>query len=94
MIALIIFYIHAVAAAAAFTRQYQEEDLGAGVLAVAFMGIIFSVGWSIATFLLKLVISEKGLAPWCTRDVLGLAALSIGEGVFYYLYFRGIKKKA
>ena len=93
MIALFLFYIHVVAFTAAFTHQYQEEDMKAGVLAVVFMAILFSVGWSIATFLLKMVIAEKGLGIWFSRDMMGLTLLTIGEACFYYLYLRGMGKK-
>ena len=65
----------------------------AGVLAVVFMAILFSVGWSIAAFFLKIVISEKGLGIWFTRDMMGLTLLTIGEVCFYYLYLRGLRKK-
>jgi hypothetical protein len=93
MIPLFVFYVHTIAAVYAFTQQYQEEGVGAGALAVAFMGIIFSVGWSISTFILKFFINEKGFGLYCNRDALSLAVLTAAEGVFYYLYLRGMKKK-
>ncbi len=93
MVTLFVFYIHTVAAVYTFTEQYQEEGMGAGVLAVAFMGIVFSVGWSISTFILKFLIDEKGFGMYFNRDALSLAVLTIGEAVFYYLYMRGMKKK-
>ena len=93
MIALLLFYLHVVACTAVFTHQYQEEDMKAGVLAVVFMAILFSVGWSIAAFFLKIVISEKGLGIWFRRDMMGLTLLTIGEVCFYYLYLRGLRKK-
>ena len=93
MIALFVFYLHTVAAAYAFTEQYQEEGVGAGVLAVAFMGIIFSVGWSISTFLLKFLVDEKGFGLYFNRDAMSLTLLTIGEGFFYYFYLGGAKGK-
>ncbi|HTY10885.1 MAG TPA: hypothetical protein VMF88_07420 [Bacteroidota bacterium] len=93
MIPLFVFYVHTIAAVYAFTQQYQEEGIGAGALAVAFMGIIFSVGWSISTFILKFIISERGFGLYCNRDALSLALLTAGEAIFYYLYLRGMKKK-
>ncbi|MGA7160112.1 MAG: hypothetical protein WBZ48_03865 [Bacteroidota bacterium] len=93
MITLFVFYIHTVAAVYAFTNQYQEEGIGAGALAVAFMGIVFSVGWSISTFLLKFFVSERGFGIYLNRDALSLALLTLGEGVFYYLYLKGTKTK-
>jgi hypothetical protein len=93
MVPLFVFYLHTMAAAYAFTDQYQKEGVGAGVLALAFMAIIFSVGWSITTFLLKLVISEKGFGMFFNRDAMSLTLLTLCEGVFYALFFRGLKRK-
>ena len=92
MIELVVFYLHTIAAVTAFTHQYQREGPGAGALAVGFMGIIFSVGWSISTFLLKLVVSEKGMGLWFNRDAMSLTLLTIAEAIFYYLYLRGTMK--
>ena len=93
MVALLVFYLHTVAAAYAFTDQYQEEGVGAGILAVAFMGIIFSVGWSISTFILKFLVDEKGLGLYFNRDAMSLTLLTIGEAIFYYYYLRGSRSK-
>ena len=71
----------------------QEEGPGAGTLAVAFMGIVFSVGWSISTFVLKFLVSEKGFGIYFNRDALSLTILTAGEAIFYYLYLKGMKKK-
>lgn len=93
MVTLFVFYIHTIAAVYAFTDQYQEEGVGAGTLAVAFMAIIFSVGWSISTFVLKYLMSEKGFGIYLNRDAISLVLLTIGEGVFYYFYLKGSMKK-
>jgi hypothetical protein len=93
MVTLFVFYIHTVAAVYAFTDQYQEEGIGAGTLAVAFMGIVFSVGWSISTFILKFLISERGFGMYFNRDAFSLAVLTAAEAVFYYLYLKGMKTK-
>ena len=93
MVTLFVFYIHTVAAVYAFTDQYQDEGIGAGTLAVAFMGIVFSVGWSISTFILKFIIDERGFGMYFNRDALSLAVLTIGEAAFYYFFLKGMKKK-
>ena len=92
MVTLLVFYLHTIAAAYGFTHQWQEEGSGAGALVVAFMAIIFSVGWSISTFILKYIIDEKGFGLYFNRDAMSLAILTIAEGVFYYFYLRGTKK--
>jgi hypothetical protein len=89
MIALIIFYIHIIAVAALFTYHYQKEGFGEAMLTVGFFGIIFAVGWSIATLVLKLLIGEKGFGIMLDRSALSLVLLTAAEAVFYHFYYRG-----
>lgn len=89
MIPLLVFYIHVIALAAAFTKRYQEEGVTEGLLAVFFMVLIFFVGWSISSFLMKLVMSPQGLGPGFNRDAAALVLLTVGESIFYYFYLRG-----
>ncbi|HLP15903.1 MAG TPA: hypothetical protein VK470_06585 [Bacteroidota bacterium] len=89
MIALIIFYVHIVAVVAAFAHQYQKEGLGGGLLTVGFFGIIFAVGWSISTLILKLIIADQGFGIWLDRSTLSLVLLTAAEAVFYHYYYRG-----
>jgi len=88
MIMVFIFYVHVIGAVAAFTKRWQEEGLGEGILGVAFMALIFSVGWTISTFLLKFIVSEKGFSKVFDRDALSLLVLTIAEIIFYYFYFK------
>lgn len=89
MIPLIIFYLHILALTAAFTAEYRNDGTGAGLLNVGFVVLIFSVGWSISTFILKHVMEAQGFGPLLDRDALSLVLLSAGEAVFYYFYFGG-----
>jgi hypothetical protein len=89
MIDLLIFYAHTVAGAAVFTRRWQEGGISEGVLSIAFMALIFFVGWGIASFLVKLFMPPEGFGHFFNRDTMGLTLLTAGEGVFYYFYFRG-----
>jgi hypothetical protein len=89
MVALIIFYIHIIAIVAAFTHQFQKEGLGGGMLTVGFFGIIFAVGWSISTMILKLIIADKGFGIMLDRSALSLVLLTAAEAVFYHYYYRG-----
>ncbi|HXG00283.1 MAG TPA: hypothetical protein VNL69_05825 [Bacteroidota bacterium] len=88
MIPLLVFYLHIVAAAAIFTKRYQEEGVGEGLLAVFFMALIFFVGWAMASFIVRLVLPPEGFGPWFTRDAGALVLLTLGESVLYYFYFR------
>ena len=88
MIPLLVFYLHTVAAAWAYTKRWQEEGVKEGILAVAFIAIIFSVGWTISTLLLQAVAPPKGFGPGVDRDALSLLLVTLGEGVFYYWYLK------
>ncbi len=94
MITLFIFYMHAVAAVAIFTKRWQDADWKEGVLGVVFLALVFSVGWSIATFFVRLAISEKGFAVWLDRDTLSLVLLVVMEVVFFYLQILRKRRKA
>ena len=88
MIPLVVFALHVVAAAGAFTRRWQEEGLGEGFLAVFFMGLIFFVGWSMTSFVAKLLIDQEGFGPGLDRDALSLLLLTLAESVFYFVFLR------
>jgi hypothetical protein len=88
MIPLFVFYIHIVGASAAFTKRWQEEGLGEGILAVLFVSLLFFVGWSITSFILRLAISKEGFGPALDRDAASLLLLTVSEAVFYYFYLR------
>jgi hypothetical protein len=87
MIPLLVFYVHIVAIAAVFTRRWQEEGTGEGILAVFFMALIFFVGWGISSFVLKLFTDQAGFGPGLDRDALSLLLLTLVEGGFYYVFF-------
>jgi hypothetical protein len=89
VIPLLVFYVHVVFIAAAFTTRWQKEGLGEGFLAVFFVCLIFFVGWSMSTFLIKLLFSPQGLGGIFNRDAISLLLLGAAEGVFYYFYLRG-----
>jgi hypothetical protein len=89
MVELVVFYAHVIAIAAVFTKRWQEEGTGEGILAVFFMGLIFFVGWGMASFVTKIVMPPAGFGKAFDRDAASLVLLTLLEGVFYYFYFRG-----
>ena len=93
MITLFVFYVHTIAAATIFTKRWQESGWGDGILGVGFLALIFSVGWSISTFFLKMVIDEKGFGIWFDRDAMSLLLLAVMEAIFFYLQMRRKQKK-
>ena len=92
MVEVSIFALHGVAAVYAFVPRRKEGGLAEGFLAVAFVAIIFSVGWTIMTMLTRLVFGQEGLATWFNRDAITLTLLTIGEAVFYYFFLRSDKE--
>lgn len=88
MVPLLVFYIHVVALAIAFTRRWQDEGITEGFLAVFFMALIFFVGWSISSFVMKLVMNQEGFGILLDRDAASLLILTLAEAVFYYFYLR------
>ena len=89
MIPLLVFYAHIVAVAGAYTKRWQDEGLAEGFLAVFFMALIFFVGWSMASFVMKLLMPAAGAGPVLDRDSASLLLLTGAETVFYYFYLRG-----
>jgi len=92
MVELLVFYIHIVAVVTMFTKRWQEENLSEGFLVVFFMVLIFFVGWSITTFLMKLLVEKEGLGMFFDRDAASLLLLTIGESILYYFYLRDGRK--
>ncbi len=88
MIPLLVFYLHIVAFAAVFTRRWQDEGWGEGFLALFLMALLFFVGWSMASFIMKLLMGPEGLGLLLDRDASALLLLTIGEGVFYAFYLK------
>jgi len=108
MIASFVFLLHFLAAAYAFFK-YRKEGIGEGLLAVAFVVIVFSVGWTITTVISKAVFPSDLVARWIahlqdsrvsrsiakelTVDTLSLVLLTIAEIFFYYFYLKSGGKK-
>ena len=64
-----------------------------GLLAVGFLLLMIGVGWSMSTFTIKLVVSEKGFGFWLDRDAFSLLLLTVMEGGFYWAQLRRKKGK-
>ncbi len=93
MIPITIFYLHIIGISAAFTSEYQKDGISSAFLSVGFIVLIFSVGWTISTFMLKYIMSEAGFGMWLNRDAFSLLLLTIGEGIFYYNYYKEENKQ-
>jgi hypothetical protein len=93
MVVLLVFYIHTVAAAIAFTRRWQEGGWGEGLLGVAFVVLIFSVGWSMTTIFARWLLEQRGFGFWFDRDAFALTLLTVIEAIFYFAHTRRKKRK-
>lgn len=87
MIAAFIFYVHIVGAVYAFAGTYTREKLSDAFMVVAFVAIIFTVGWTIAGFLVRFFFPPDGFGPWLDRDTISLIIVAILEAILYLAYF-------
>jgi hypothetical protein len=92
MIPLGVFYLHVVFVTWLFTRWWQREGVGDGLLAVFFAGLIFFVGWAVSSFLIRLIVPDGSSSP-LDPDSLALLLLTGAESVFYYFYLRSEDEK-
>jgi O-antigen ligase len=87
MIPLLVFYVHVVFAAGLITKRWQEEGLSEAILALVFAGLIFFVGWSMTSFLVRLVMNGS-VYLGVDQDSASLLLLTCAEALFYYYYYR------
>jgi hypothetical protein len=60
LITVIIFYAHAIFATYAFCKSYQSDGLVQAFLNVAFIIVLFTVGWTVSDLFLGIFISASG----------------------------------
>ncbi len=110
MVAAYIFLLHIVAAASTFASRKKIGGTSEGLLALAFIGIVFAVGWTIATMLTNLLFTPEFFIKWyyhqtnslflrvlrkeINRDAISLLILMFGEIVFYYFFLKGISSES
>jgi len=110
MASAFIFFLHACAAIYAFVTRRRAGGVSEGLLAVAFLGIIFAVGWTISTVFTNLLFSPEFFIKWyyhqtdslflrtlrkeLNRDTISLLLLTFGEVGFYYVFLKGRDKKS
>ena len=105
MAAAYIFILHIIVAGYAFFSRKKTGGVSEGLLAVAFIGIVFAVGWTIATMLTNLLFTPEFFIKWyyhqtdslllrtmrkeINRDTISLLILAFGEVGFYYFFLKG-----
>jgi hypothetical protein len=93
MIAIVVFYIHVLGGMYAFTSSYCRHKLADAFMAVAFVAIIFSVGWTIAGFIVRFIVPDGGLGPLLDSDTISLLIVTALEALLYTTYFRSERMK-
>ena len=105
MAAAYIFILHVIGVVYAFVSRKKTGGISEGFLAVAFIGIVFAVGWTISTMLTNLLFTPEFFIKWyyhqtdsmflrilrkeISRDTISILILTFGEIVFYYFFLRG-----
>ncbi len=87
MISAIIFATHLIFACIIFTKKWQDESISSGFINLALIIILFAVGWSITTSLVKLVFEPEGLGLYYNSDDIALTLLAFIEILFYKVYY-------
>ena len=109
MVAAFILGLHFAACLYAFFRWKKTGGFADGLLAVAFVLVVFAVGWTIATMLTNLLFMPDFFVRWyygqtdsfflrtlrheINRDTISLLLLTFGEVAFYYFYLRLEKRE-
>jgi hypothetical protein len=88
MITAFIFFAHFMFVLYIFTKKWQVESISSALINVALITILFTVGWSISTSVVKIFFDTKGLGIQFNADTISLTLLSIAEFFFYRIYYR------
>jgi hypothetical protein len=88
MVAAFIFFLHFLFALIIFTKKWQEDGISSAFLNVALILILFAVGWTITSLLAKFLMEARGLGLYFDRDTFSLTLLTLGETVFYIIYYK------
>ena len=88
MISALIFSSHLVFILVIFTKKWQDESLSSAFTNLALMIILFAVGWSISTSVVKIFIDSRGFGIQFDSDAISLTLLSIAEFFFYRFYYK------
>ena len=93
VVAAIIFVLHGLLLVGAFVWKLRTGSFTDAALSVAFIIIIFSVGWTLSGLLTGLLFESQGLAEWMNRDTISLVLVTLGEAVFYTVFLRSLGDK-
>ncbi len=90
MITAIIFFLHFIFSLVIFTRKWQDDNLSSAFINLGLIGLLFTVGWSLAGIVSKLIMEQKGFGIYFDRDTFSLTLLTLSEFFFYRMYYSDI----
>ncbi|MEW6702770.1 MAG: hypothetical protein AB1298_08620 [Bacteroidota bacterium] len=88
MITALIFSAHLVFMLIIFTKKWQNESISSALTNLALIIVLFAVGWSISTSVVKIFIDSKGFGIQFDADAISLTLLTIVEFFFYRFYYK------
>lgn len=77
MIPVIIFFGHTIFAVYIFARSYQDEGMVQAFLNVAFIIILFAVGWTVTDFFTGFIIPSAGWEITNPENIFTLSVLKL-----------------
>lgn len=108
MINFIIFLLHAVFVLYIFIRKYKTGGAKDGLLNIALIGLLFAVGWTLASIVYKTIDENllhihtlvynsvrdgTPLKDWFDNSTLPITGTTIAEVFFYKSYYSDLWKK-
>lgn len=93
MVIAFIFLLHIIFTIYVFAKKQKSDSTSAAFIDLILIIIIFTVGWSITTMVCKIFWEPIGFGKYFDRDTIALTLLTIGEFLFYKIYFKDLNRK-
>lgn len=88
MIDLLIYHLHIAAIVYAFAKRWQLESVKSGLLAVALIGLSFTIIWALMGPIARLLMSAPSVpGDLFTSDTLSLVLTVAVEVPLFYSFF-------
>ncbi len=87
MIELLILFLHILAALYAFTKNWQQDSVKNGFMAIVVIGLVFTIGWALTGPIARVIMPNSWETVYFTKDTLSLVLLFIPECFFFNMFF-------
>lgn len=87
MIDLLIYHLHLIGAAYAFTKRWQDEGVRSGLMAVILIGLVFTIVWALMGPIARLILPNSAAGDILTSDTLSLLLTLAVEAPFFLVFF-------